>query len=150
MKSKYGVDVEQQAQQHDDVSHRRNRPDHGADDQTEFGEYRDYPSDAQQTRQAGDHRECADLGQHGSGYHREVEDIPAVREERSRSRPVREDANGYLGNEDRLDQHLERHDRCAVSRSDRGRRLDTNDDCAYNDDTEDEVLKARVARDAAS
>jgi hypothetical protein len=150
MKADHAVDIEQEAQQQDDVPHGRDRSDHRADDQPQLRKRGNEPRDSQEARQARNHRERAGLWEQGHSHDAEVEHVPAVRKEGRGARPVREDPKGDLHDEDHLDQDLEGGEGGAVAGSERRRCFDADDDRPNEDDTEDEMLKARVVRDPTS
>ena len=66
------------------------------DDQSQLGQDGNEPDDAQQPRQSRDCCETARRGQQREGYDDEVEDVPAIAEERLWSRPVRDEPKREL------------------------------------------------------
>ena len=93
----------------DEEDHRRHGADrrerrHAAPDaeqqDAQVRQQADDAHDAEQAEQAQKRRVLADPGNEHGQDHDEVEDVPAVAEERERTRPVRRHADGELDDED--------------------------------------------------
>ena len=75
-----GVDVDDDAHEHHDVSDAGNRPDERGDDEPEVIDGGDEAEDAQKARKPDDDCQFAGRGDEREHYHEEVEDVPAVAE----------------------------------------------------------------------
>jgi len=143
------VAVQQQAEEHQDVPHRRDRPQHRPHDQPQLRDARHEARDPQDAGQPRNGRERAQ-GRHQRGrHHREIERVPAVAEEGGRPGAVRQQPDADLDHERRLGERVEPPERRRVRRRQRARGLEAHHDRVEHDEAQDGVLEPHVSCDGS-